>query len=114
MKPQHLDLMNEFNQKHVSWNSKLTKIVSGNILLVCPPEMFDSLGRFLLTERSSWKSSVREDTGGEEFYAYEPYTPFSKYATLKKQTGDLCTKVPIIRSRYVRDINVNGKCDKRR
>jgi len=55
--------------------------------------MFDGLGRFLLTEKSNWKSSVRVNDGGEEFYAFEPYTPFSKYATLKKQTGDMCTKI---------------------
>ena len=94
MKQQHVDLLNEFSSKHGGWNSKMTKISPGNILLVCPPEMFDALGRCLLSEKSGWKSSARGDNSGtEQFYAFEPFTPFSKYQTLKKQAGDSCTKV---------------------
>ncbi|XP_063714414.1 uncharacterized protein LOC134842140 [Symsagittifera roscoffensis] len=103
MKQQHVDLLNEFSSKHGGWNSKMTKISPGNILLVCPPEMFDALGRCLLSEKSGWKSSARGDNSGtEQFYAFEPYTPFSKYQTLKKQAGDSCTKIMTLEK---------GKCE---
>ena len=92
MKTQHQELQNEFTGNFSSFGTKFTRISGGNILIVCPSEQFDALGQYLLDGKNCWNTAKRADNGVDEFYPFQPYTPFSKYQSLKK-SSEVCVKV---------------------